>query len=210
MNGRMWRRIGVLLAGLVVCPMARAADSTAVQVGQRAPALRADSTAVQVGQRAPALTLKDRQGKAFSLDTPRTLPLVLVFSDQAREWGRSIRSLLDEGAQFTAYTVGRPREGAGPRGGEGRQGPPGGRPQGKEEGPPPGGGPPGDRGGRVQVLMDSTGAVTQRWIGASATQPVVVVISPDNVVRAVITGPASDTNIQQLRQRVAALRPSAK
>lgn len=193
MNGRISHRIGVLLVVLAACPMAWAADSTG---------------AARVGQRAPALALKDRQGEAFSLATPRTAPLVLVFAGQsaraeAREWARSIGSLLAEGASFTACTVMQPREGFGRGGGPGGGGP-GGRGPG---GPGPGGGGPG---AGMHALVDSGGAVGARWIGLAATEPAVVVISSDNVVRAIISGPASEANVQQLRLRIAALQPASR
>ena len=75
--------------------------------------------------------------------------------------------------------------------------------------------PPGAGGGRSrrqaelgpQVLIDEDREIAGRWVGGKPPQPVLFVISTDNVVQLIVTGEPSEASRRQLAAAIGALQP---
>jgi hypothetical protein len=136
--------------------------------------------AVAVGQKGSDFALSNVDDVRFALSTARTTPLVVIFSTKdlgeiSKPWRDSLTTALGTSAQIqTVLDLGDVsrflHSVARTR----------------------------IRGQKSKALLDWDGAVSTRWRGANRAQVVVMVVTPDNTVRFVLTGIPVSPNVRQV------------
>ncbi|OQB38324.1 MAG: hypothetical protein BWY06_02032 [Candidatus Latescibacteria bacterium ADurb.Bin168] len=147
--------------------------------------------AVSVGQKGSDFSLSNVDDVRFSLATPRTTPLVLIFTTKdlgsvSQPWRDSLTTALGSAAQIQTvldlgdvsrflHSVARTRI----------------------------------RAQKSKAVLDWDGSVSTAWRGNDRSRVVVMVVAPDNTVRFMLSGVPVSPNVRQVTEavrRVAATR----
>ncbi|HQI76176.1 MAG TPA: hypothetical protein PK384_06670 [Candidatus Latescibacteria bacterium] len=140
--------------------------------------------AVSVGQKGSDFSLSNVDDVRFSLATPRTTPLVLIFTTKdlgnvSQPWRDSLTTTLGSSAQIQTvldlgdvsrflHSVARTRI----------------------------------RAQKSKAILDWDGSVSTAWRGTDRSRVVVMVVAPDNTVRFILSGIPVSPNVRQVTEAV--------